>query len=884
MTGFKEILKYYFSKGDVSSRAKNCIEHYNLKNSREISEFINNQKINRNLAGVGNKTIQDLQNFLNYLIIEENKNLEKINDIIDVSNDTIQLYLYNNEFYNDSLLNEKKTFNSYVEKYFSSEKVTNRSRRLIESLYIETIGQLKNIVDNEELILKMGGFGVKTINDLNGLYSFIINNEKHIEKIVINDKDLVFELWFKVYEKLNDDIRAQINDYLQVHFKTSVDTQFDILYDELNKGIISLLEISSDVLCLFFIRILYIYYKNRNTLYKIYQYSILLKHPVFLFNCNVEYNRLSVRTKNVLKSTYFIESDEWEIDYFIFFKDYYNDAPQFIRPSYYGKTGQQIDEFLITLENTLSDIVNADEKTKIGEVRILLIDIIGNHEIDSDTLIDFSLKQLDVFNFFTSYFNAIFYELSKTAQIVFKNLFELPLLIEERNKITNLTNERIRQIRVAYQEYLFKDSKNKLNGIFEFSKFDYKLSNSFNDVHWYIDTRIRQNENDKLNYLFYSYLFGIANPDYYFVDMDIDNNEKSFFKIVKPLLIHKNFIEQDIFELLTSAIIQLNNKKYQHEIKLTDIIDSEDVYFDEIEMFVNFLIEKNELNHKIFCEDERIYNNLQPSLENIIENAMLYYNSMSTVEMIQSYIKDKHPDIKINENKIRFVILHNKNKFFHLGKTGKYGLLNFNYDDNFNKGFKSIRLLVKDCLLKYKRPMHLNDIIKDIMSNYNTLNSYSVERIIVSTKDFKTIGQSFFVLESSTTQYKSPINHKKIDSINLKFLNKYNVEFEWKKKTILEDYLLENDVPDYQILYIVKNHYFNYNNKIIKKFEHYITNDIKEILEDEAIKNILKNKYINSQLSLRIQIRKNIRRYIQSEYHISILEDDIQKLINFHIG
>ncbi len=883
MNQFEKSLNKFFSQEGISIKAKNCIEEHGLKSSLGISNFINITIRLNKIPGIGNKTIYDLQKFLDYLKIQEINN--ELIDPIDYSNDSIELSLYDNNSYNDSLNNEKEKFKLYVDKYYSLASITSRSKKLVHSLKIETISQLQKLINKEDKLINIEGYGIKTINDLEGLYNFIISSEKKTEKVVINHKDLVTELWIKNYNKCEENVKNEINLYFINNFNTTEINQFEFLYNKLNENNnISFENIPDDSVRLFLIRMIYNFYKNRNTLYKFFQYKNLINYPVFIYNCNFEFNRLSVRTKNVLKSNYFSEDDIYEIDYFAFFKEYYNENIDHIRPSYFGKTGQQIDEYLVLIESSLSEIVNADERSKIDEVRINFSEILGNFEIDSKTLSDCTKKELDIYEFFISYFDIIFSEFSSSTRIVFKNELKLPLNKEENNKISNLTNERIRQIRVGKQHILFNKNREKLNKIFEYSEINYKLLNNYNDINSLIEDRVKLNTGQKINYTFYSYLFLLANPNYYFVDLDIFNAEDSIFKISRILFIHKNFIEKYNYKAIIDNILKLTKEKYQNEIKIIDIIKSEEIETEDIEDFINFILSKNNLEETIKCSDEKLKNNLEPDLETIIENAMLYYNSMVTVEMIQSYIKEKYKKVKCDVNKIRITILHNKNKFYNLGKTGKYGLLNINYRDQANKGFKSLRLLITDCLIKNNIPMHISDIIKEIMLKYNTLNSYSIERIILSTKDFKSIGQSFIVLENTSIKYLKPINHKRVDSINLKFINRFNVEFEWKQEKLLIDYLIENKIPDYQILYIVNYYYHKYSGKIIKKFDNYIINDINEILEDGAIKRIIKDKYANSEILLKIQIRKNIKKYIQAEYHFTILEDDIQKVINYHIG
>ena len=536
------------------------------------------------------------------------------------------------------------------------------------------------------------------------------------------------------------------------------------------------------------------------------------------------------------------------------------------------------------LEKLYLYILKKESESKIENVnneRVLFYNILSYSYVDDESLLLASKKEIDIFKFVSMYFDDIFFDLSKSSKLVLKYNIGFTLLEEEIKKIEGLTKERIRQLNHRLSESRFSIFKEKIIQILKLSNQEIIFNKSFvifnNEI-----LKFKSDEN--FNYKLYLFIYFVVNDNYDFINLNIFEKSYKLFEINNLLFYKKKSGYENIFKNLIDSIESILHKKIYSESIIIHDINSEE-YLEDKEYVINYIINFNNCSDSLIYEQGVLKNNKYPNFETLIEMSIKYYNDLTTVEMIQAYLKEKYPGVKFNKEKIRITILRNKIKFFNLGKTGKYGLLNENYNqlkDHKIQGFKSIRILVSELLIEKNTPLHLNTIIKNLISKYNTLNTISLDRIIRDTVDFESIGQSFFILSNSNKKFEVPVNHKKIFSLIHKFGEKHSLNTSWVKKEIIIDYFILNNVPNYQIDYLLSSEIFVYENKATISFEKYISDDITEILEDINIEKVIKTIYENTSMTNKIQIRKNLKKYIQSEYHITILEEDIQKLINFH--
>lgn len=805
------------------------------------------------------------------------------------------------------------SFSDKIDKYFSSKYVNTRGRRYLYENNISNTQELRKYLEKKtyefENKINKGntdGFGYKTLHDLSNFLKYCDDNESSVLQnnleLERNDSDIIDN------EKSNSNLKKFTDDIL---FSKHVDKYFytknvtirskNLLKEFSIKNLNNLKEFLNNNKTP--INLKGYGSKSISDLETLYQYLIIKYFDSKIEDEPYEINLFNQEGINEELKEEFIHEDLFKTYVDQFFKNenvtirskkaiealniknlvdlsniLKNSYKVFLLRGYGTKTISDLDNLyqFILKKETESNVDNVNNE------RVLFYNILKFYNIDEETLLLSSQKKLNIFNFIYKYFDDIFSELSKSMMIVLKYNLGFELLDSEKRKIDGLTNERIRQLNYRFYENKFTLFKDKINKLINFSDQEILFDKSFIKFN---DELLKYQKDDNFNYKFYLFIYFILNDDYEFNNLNIFEKSNKLFEINEIIFHKKKYKFKNIFDILSDSIDELLNKKYYTEIIIIQNIETEK-YYDEINDLINQILIFNKIDDIIFFENGVIKNNKIPDLETLIEMAIKYYNDLSTVEMIQTYIKEKYNGAIVNEVKIRWTILHNKDRFFNLGKTGKYGLVSENYSqgsDEKSHGFKSMRILITELLFSESKPLHLQSILKKLYSKYNTLNLVSLERIIRDTYDFLSIGQSFFILRNSSIEYELPINHRKIVSILLKLDNNNDISVNWSKVDLVKDFLKKYKVPDYQIDHILLSDLFVYNNKVTRCFEKYIIDDIIDILEDVNIENVLKNVYLKSSMSDKIKLRTNLKKYIQSEFHITILEEDIQKVINFHI-
>ena len=785
----------------------------------------------------------------------------------------------------DEDLNDKEIewFHKYLDIFYKLSKISSRSKKLIYKLEINSIKQLCKLIENYEEIKHLGSFGRKTIDDLEKLEVFLKNNNKniYIDNIYQDEiiKKQIIEEWIKIYNKQNNLIKEQIIDVINDTFKNKNSLDFDELYDNLKKNVVILkINDKNEEIEYFFLCVLNCFYKKIEKPNNIYRYDILLENKIFKLLCKIEFEKLLIRTRNFLKNKY--KDDKIEINYKNFLSDFLNDDPRDKKPSIFGKTGIDISNFLDNIKLIVDQIINQNINSTIINSKFLIIEILGDFDIDNETITEVENKRLNIENFFNIYFDIIFSGLYPTSKKIIKEYFDLKLTSVEKDDIKYLTKERIRQIkaRILYDKK-FQIYRNKIISLSKLTSIDFGLDKNIYNVFNLINSNVLIVKS--INYKFYTQLYLLINTRYYLVDIII--KDSNLITNEPDFLINENLITRDNFIKLKNEIFNISKTKHYKEFNYSSLLSNKNVNTSEFEELILIILEKNKIKEEIIFKDNKLYNSRILDFADTIQKAMIFYKSTVTIKMIKSYIKEINPNIKFKDSKIISIILKKKNIFFHLGKTGRYGLINHDYEESINKGFKSIRSLITNHLRKTKSPSHINDIINILKLENNTLKQISIDRIIRETKDFKLIGQSFFILSKSKINYDKPINHSTIESIILNFIKKYNLDSEWIEYEFLESYLINKNIPLYQIRYVIQNSFYKYKLKVTEKPGMYILKDFKDMLDEPLLENIIKKKYRNSKLSIKIQIRNNIKKFIQSEYYLSILELDLQKLINYYI-
>jgi hypothetical protein len=174
------------------------------------------------------------------------------------------------------------------------------------------------------------------------------------------------------------------------------------------------------------------------------------------------------------------------------------------------------------------------------------------------------------------------------------------------------------------------------------------------------------------------------------------------------------------------------------------------------------------------------------TIENIVE--LIYFNP------------EFHKEC--NKTSIRSMITNknNSNYFFSIGKTGKYGLVRWNENNQYST--KSIKDECIDLLMKSSNPIHVNQIYNALKLKRDDLNYRSVATILNMETTIFSSCNAFCFLTEKKQDFENPINHKTAAALIKKvLLNFYPLKDNFENP-LLHKYLAKLPMPYYQLEYM----------------------------------------------------------------------------------
>ena len=174
------------------------------------------------------------------------------------------------------------------------------------------------------------------------------------------------------------------------------------------------------------------------------------------------------------------------------------------------------------------------------------------------------------------------------------------------------------------------------------------------------------------------------------------------------------------------------------------------------------------------------------SIEDIVD--LIYYNP------------EFHKDCK--KTSIRSIITNKNNSeyFFSIGKSGKYGLISWNENNQYST--KSIKEECIDLLMKSSNPLHVNQIYNILKLKRNDLNYRSVATILNMETTIFSSCNAFCFLTEKKQDFENPTNHKTAAALIKKvLLNFYPLKDNFENP-LLHKYLAKLPMPYYQLEYM----------------------------------------------------------------------------------
>lgn len=370
--------------------------------------------------------------------------------------------------------------------------------------------------------------------------------------------------------------------------------------------------------------------------------------------------------------------------------------------------------------------------------------------------------------------------------------------LDETALITNLTSERVRQIRQRC--FLEISSKIELLKNFEadlYQNYEIDINNEFiiisdekvNEINFIYDTHFSKNFLIYIISVYLSEQFNlIGNIEDVLIPKQSNARNRHHWKnifLVKKEVQEKislNKLFEDISLRLQEKINEtysFNFKSYLSRFLIEDDFRILEIIKDDCETLV-----LEEFNLFLDLDENIVFqrNTLKTASEYAFE-ALEKLGKPSKVEEIYFKIIDLFPDFKTDTNKVR-ASLKRKDGFVPVGRRSIFGLQKWEKQlDNFKGG--TIRSIVKEYLDNSSTPLHISEITKYVLQYRPKTNEYSIIQNLKldESKMFKFFENA--VIGISGKEYKTSFTtlNSKSRSIKRTWEESYNV---------LRDFITEN--------------------------------------------------------------------------------------------
>ncbi|WP_299123335.1 hypothetical protein [uncultured Tenacibaculum sp.] len=386
---------------------------------------------------------------------------------------------------------------------------------------------------------------------------------------------------------------------------------------------------------------------------------------------------------------------------------------------------------------------------------------------------------------------------------IFKNTIDVYIsdckTLDETAEITNLTRERVRQIR----QRCFEEVKDKVLLLENFEddfyqNYDIDITENFiiltdekvNEINFLYDTKFSKN--------FINYIFSIYLSKHYSIIGNLEDvliprqlNPKNRHKWKNIYLAKKQIQEEldfnKLFEDISlrqrerkNATYKFNFKSYLSQFLLTEKYTLLEEIKDDCERIIN-----EEFDLFLDLDDNIVFkrNTLKTAAEYAYD-ALIELGEPSKVEDIYNKITQLFPGFKTDSKKVR-ASMKRKAGFVPIGRKSVYGLKKWENElVNFKGG--TIRSIVKEYLDNLSTPIHISKITQYVLQYRPKTNEYSIIQNLKldESKMFK-----FF--ENGVIG----ISGKKYESTFITLNSKPKPEKRtWEESyEVLSDFILEND-------------------------------------------------------------------------------------------
>lgn len=656
----------------ISVRAINICKNNRLTGLNDIISFYRKHGSFKNLENCGDKTEKELseicKKFSNHsldVIVEEIKERDEVKNLV-------------RQFTNDEI----EATNKHIE--FLTFKLSVRARNGLQSLFNgtpETIQLIDKVFSSAFSFRTIRNIGDKTVSELDSftetlllfLKKFQLQDTsstivENIRPTIITDLD---ESFAKIINKFNPFKKAALNrhiEYLISNLKIRARNGITQFFGET--------------------------FTAKEIIETIYSYSFDFQDIKNIGSKTVsELNDFKADISSFIETLRFIEDDHLSREY----------AKLIVKTTFSNLPINFNEQFDAVFDNT-------------GKIKLfkLIYFLIKNGHI---------LKQKEKQLFYFLY-----------TESFSKSLEQIAIELD-------LGKERLRQIKILFEN----EVQDYFRFILNFSSQDLVSFSIPPDTHFKIidkefAEKVNTAEDVKFNILFYSIIFGLFLENSHSVLGDDENisgqgNYPTTIRykncyIIEKILFHSFNFETFVNDVNVNLSTRITETYALHfEGYLLQFITAEGKqYLSSIKEACEAIL-YNEFDLVVSNEGYIVFErNVKKPLVHYTVEILETFGQMTKVEDITNAIKEKYPELDINEQSVRSTLQREKKLFIYIGRTSTYGLKKWELENKALKG-GTIRDIAEEYLEKYDTPQHTYDIV-NYVKQYRDTSGTSIFRNI----------------------------------------------------------------------------------------------------------------------------------------------------------
>lgn len=375
----------------------------------------------------------------------------------------------------------------------------------------------------------------------------------------------------------------------------------------------------------------------------------------------------------------------------------------------------------------------------------------------------------------------------------------------------DLGKERLRQLKIIFEN----EVQDYFRFILSFNSQDLVSFSIPPDAHFKIidkdfAEKINTAEDVKFNVLFFSIILGLFLENSHSVLGDDENisgqgNYPTTIRYKNCYLIEKALFQSFNFEIFVNDVnVNLSTRitetyALHFEGYLLQFINPEGKQYLSIIKEPCEAILYNEFDLVVSNEGYIVFErNVKKPLVHYTVEILEAFGQMTKVEDITNAIKEKYPELDINDQSIRSTLQREKKLFIYIGRTSTYGLKKWELENKTLKG-GTIRDIAEEYLEKYNTPQHTYDIVNYVKQYRDTSGTSVFRNIQAEDKNRFTFFEGGYIGLKSKNYAPSDTIFKRVAGTNFRteVLKKFNG---WDYDKIITYYVNTHNYTPVQVI------------------------------------------------------------------------------------